>query len=110
MNGLLVDTIGMAGAVLTTACWLPQAIKIVRSRNSAAISLTGTLAFTIGDRVLADLWPGTEGLAADHFERGHPGIDVGDRRAEAAARVRRDWLSWPDLFRRVFCARGNKHK
>jgi len=48
MNGLLVDTIGMTGAVLTTVCWLPQAIKIVRSRDTTAISLTGTLAFTIG--------------------------------------------------------------
>jgi MtN3 and saliva related transmembrane protein len=48
MNGLLVDTIGMAGAVLTTVCWLPQAIKIVRSRDTAAISLPGTLAFTLG--------------------------------------------------------------
>ena len=48
MNGLLVDTIGMAGAVLTTVCWLPQAIQIVRSRDTAAISLTGTLAFTVG--------------------------------------------------------------
>jgi MtN3 and saliva related transmembrane protein len=48
MNGLLVDTIGMTGAVLTTVCWLPQGIKIVRSRDTAAISLAGTLAFTIG--------------------------------------------------------------
>jgi MtN3 and saliva related transmembrane protein len=48
MNGLLVDTIGITGAVLTTVCWLPQAIHIVRSRDTAAISLTGTLAFTVG--------------------------------------------------------------
>jgi MtN3 and saliva related transmembrane protein len=48
MNGLLVDSIGMTGAVLTTVCWLPQAIQIVRSRDTAAISLSGTLAFTIG--------------------------------------------------------------
>jgi MtN3 and saliva related transmembrane protein len=48
MKGLLVDTIGMAGAVLTTVCWLPQAIHVVRSRDTAALSLTGTIAFTIG--------------------------------------------------------------
>jgi MtN3 and saliva related transmembrane protein len=48
MKGLLIDMIGMTGAVLTTVCWLPQAIKIVRSRETRAISLTGTLAFTIG--------------------------------------------------------------
>jgi MtN3 and saliva related transmembrane protein len=48
MNSLLVDVIGMTGAVLTTVCWLPQAIKIIRSRETRAISLAGTLAFTIG--------------------------------------------------------------
>jgi MtN3 and saliva related transmembrane protein len=48
MNGLLIDTIGMAGAVLTTVCWLPQAIQIIRSRDTAAISLTGTVAFAVG--------------------------------------------------------------
>ncbi len=48
MNSLLVDTIGMTGAVLTTVCWLPQAMKIIRSRETRAISLAGTLAFTIG--------------------------------------------------------------
>ena len=48
MNGLLIDAIGMTGAVLTTVCWLPQAIQIIRSRETRAISLSGTLAFTIG--------------------------------------------------------------
>jgi MtN3 and saliva related transmembrane protein len=48
MNSLLVDTIGMTGAVLTTVCWLPQAIQIIRSRETRAISLSGTLAFTVG--------------------------------------------------------------
>jgi MtN3 and saliva related transmembrane protein len=48
MNSLLVDAIGMTGAVLTTVCWLPQAIKIIRSRETRAISLAGTVAFTVG--------------------------------------------------------------
>jgi MtN3 and saliva related transmembrane protein len=48
MNATLVDAIGMIGAVLTTVCWLPQAIQIIRSRDTRAISLAGTLAFTIG--------------------------------------------------------------
>jgi MtN3 and saliva related transmembrane protein len=48
MNSLLIDTIGMTGAVLTTVCWVPQAVKIIRSRETAAISLVSTLAFTIG--------------------------------------------------------------
>jgi MtN3 and saliva related transmembrane protein len=48
MNSLLVDAVGMTGAVLTTVCWLPQAVQIIRSRETRAISLVGTLAFTIG--------------------------------------------------------------
>jgi MtN3 and saliva related transmembrane protein len=48
MNANLVDAVGMIGAVLTTVCWLPQAVKIIRSRDTRAISLAGTLAFTIG--------------------------------------------------------------
>jgi MtN3 and saliva related transmembrane protein len=48
MNPVLVDAVGMTGAVLTTVCWLPQAIKIIRSRETRAISLAGTLAFTVG--------------------------------------------------------------
>jgi MtN3 and saliva related transmembrane protein len=48
MNAPLVDAIGMTGAVLTTVCWVPQAWKIIRSRETAAISLAGTLAFMVG--------------------------------------------------------------
>jgi MtN3 and saliva related transmembrane protein len=48
MNAPLVDAIGMIGAVLTTACWVPQATQIIRSRETRAISLAGTLAFTVG--------------------------------------------------------------
>src|SRR5580704_4754932 len=39
MNTPLVDAIGMIGAVLTTVCWVPQAIKIIGSRETQAISL-----------------------------------------------------------------------
>jgi len=48
MNASLVAATGMIGAVLTTVCWLPQAIKIIRSRETRAISLAGTLVFTTG--------------------------------------------------------------
>jgi MtN3 and saliva related transmembrane protein len=48
MNRSIVDAVGMIGAVLTTVCWLPQAIKIVRSRETRAISLIGTVVLTIG--------------------------------------------------------------
>jgi MtN3 and saliva related transmembrane protein len=44
----LVQAIGSAGAVLTTLCWVPQAIKIMRDRDTRAISLPGTLLCVIG--------------------------------------------------------------
>jgi MtN3 and saliva related transmembrane protein len=45
---LLVDGIGTAGAALTTLCWLPQALKVVRERDTSALSLSAHLAFTLG--------------------------------------------------------------
>jgi MtN3 and saliva related transmembrane protein len=47
-NPLLIDSIGVTGAALTTLCWLPQAVKIVRDKDTRALSLPGTAAFTIG--------------------------------------------------------------
>ena len=44
----LIDAIGTVGAVLTTICWLPQAIQILRERDTRAISLTATAGFTAG--------------------------------------------------------------
>jgi MtN3 and saliva related transmembrane protein len=44
----LLDIAGIAGAALTTLCWLPQALKVMRERETRALSLTGTAAFTIG--------------------------------------------------------------
>jgi MtN3 and saliva related transmembrane protein len=43
-----VDVIGVTGAVLTTLCWLPQAVKIIRDKDTRAISLVATIAFTDG--------------------------------------------------------------
>jgi MtN3 and saliva related transmembrane protein len=48
MTLALVDVIGATGAVLTTLCWLPQALKIIRDKDTRAISLAATIAFTIG--------------------------------------------------------------
>ena len=39
---------GTTGAILTTVCWLPQAIKILRDRDTRALSLPTNLAFTVG--------------------------------------------------------------
>ena len=48
MPQLLIDVIGTTGAILTTVCWLPQAIKIIREKETQAISLPTSLAFTVG--------------------------------------------------------------
>jgi len=48
MPPALVDAIGALGAILTTVCWLPQAIKIIRDRDTRALSLPTNLAFTAG--------------------------------------------------------------
>lgn len=44
----LVDIVGISGAVLTTLCWLPQALKVVREKDTRALSLPATAAFTGG--------------------------------------------------------------
>jgi MtN3 and saliva related transmembrane protein len=44
----LIDWTGAVGAVLTTLCWLPQAIQIIRERDTRAISLVATGGFTAG--------------------------------------------------------------
>jgi MtN3 and saliva related transmembrane protein len=48
MSSGLVGAIGAAGAVLTTLCWVPQAIKIIRERDTRAISLPGTSLCVLG--------------------------------------------------------------
>jgi MtN3 and saliva related transmembrane protein len=44
----LIDIIGVAGAALTTLCWLPQALKVIRERETRALSLLTTAGFTVG--------------------------------------------------------------
>ena len=36
------------GAILTTLCWLPQAVKVTREKETRAISLPATATFTTG--------------------------------------------------------------
>ena len=45
---LLAELIGGAAAVLTTLCWLPQAFRIIRTRDTRAISLVTQGALTLG--------------------------------------------------------------
>ena len=46
--GWSIDVIGIAGATLTTLCWLPQALKVIREKETRALSLPATAAFTAG--------------------------------------------------------------
>jgi MtN3 and saliva related transmembrane protein len=48
MPPMVVDAIGATGALLTTVCWVPQAVKIIRERETRAISLSGTALCTLG--------------------------------------------------------------
>src|ERR1700722_16579604 len=48
MNPWLIDAVGIAGALLTTFCWLPQVVKIVRERDTRAISFPANLACAVG--------------------------------------------------------------
>lgn len=48
MSSMLVEAIGAIAAILTTLCWVPQAVKIIRERETRAISLPGTLLCVLG--------------------------------------------------------------
>jgi MtN3 and saliva related transmembrane protein len=45
---LFVEAIGSAAAILTTLCWLPQALHVIRCRDTRAISFGSYLTFAIG--------------------------------------------------------------
>ena len=44
----IVDLLGATGALLTTACWLPQVLKILREKEARALSLPAAGSFTLG--------------------------------------------------------------
>jgi MtN3 and saliva related transmembrane protein len=44
----IIDLLGAAGALLTTVCWLPQMLKVLRERDTRAFSLPATGSFTGG--------------------------------------------------------------
>lgn len=48
MSPAYVEILGSIAAVLTTLCWIPQAVKVIRTRETRAISLTTQLGLTIG--------------------------------------------------------------
>lgn len=58
-----VNSLGYAAAALTTAAFVPQAVKVIRSRDTGAISLWMYVTFTVGIAlwfiygVLLSAWP-----------------------------------------------------
>jgi MtN3 and saliva related transmembrane protein len=48
MNAFIVGAVGMSAAALTTFCWLPQAFKMIRTQDTAAVSLPTYAVFAIG--------------------------------------------------------------
>ncbi|WP_046869551.1 SemiSWEET transporter [Microvirga massiliensis] len=45
---LPAEILGLAAALLTTLCWIPQALKTIRTRDTRSISLMTQGAFTLG--------------------------------------------------------------
>ena len=43
-----IEAVGIAAGTLTTLCWLPQALRILKSRSAAGLSLVTQSAFTAG--------------------------------------------------------------
>jgi MtN3 and saliva related transmembrane protein len=48
MSPLAIDILGLMAACLTTLCWAPQALRIIRTRDTRAISLISQVAFAAG--------------------------------------------------------------
>jgi MtN3 and saliva related transmembrane protein len=46
MSGLQI--LGFAAALLTTLCWLPQALRTIRTKDTQSLSLATQGAFTLG--------------------------------------------------------------
>ena len=51
MTVQFIDAIGLTAAALSTVCWVPQALKVVRDKETRAISLASTLGLAIGGGV-----------------------------------------------------------
>ena len=56
-----VELVGGCAATVTTLCWVPQALRILRTRDTRAISLVTQAAFTLWlvYGLLIESWPVT---------------------------------------------------
>lgn len=48
MSPVQIELIGSLAAIITTLCWVPQAIKVIRTRETKAISLIMYVMLAIG--------------------------------------------------------------
>lgn len=48
MSSALIETLGFLAATLTTLCWIPQAWRTIRTRDTRAISLWTQAIFALG--------------------------------------------------------------
>ena len=48
MDSFGIELIGSAAACITTLCWVPQAFRILKTRDTRAISLVSQSAFAFG--------------------------------------------------------------
>jgi len=48
MIAIAADVVGTAAATLTTLCWAPQTVRILRTRDTKAISLATQATFACG--------------------------------------------------------------
>ena len=44
----VIESIGALAATVTTLCWAPQALRILRTRETRAISLASQASFAVG--------------------------------------------------------------
>lgn len=45
---LALETLGFVAAILTTFCWLPQALRTVRTKDTKSLSLVTQSTLTVG--------------------------------------------------------------
>ncbi|WP_460448903.1 SemiSWEET family sugar transporter [Alsobacter sp. SYSU BS001988] len=48
LNPVMIEAIGSLAALITTLCWIPQAWRVIRTRETRAISLPAQMALLIG--------------------------------------------------------------
>jgi len=48
LDPLAIELIGSAAAVITTLCWVPQALKVIRTRETRSLSLVMYLMLALG--------------------------------------------------------------